>query len=145
MRSICTGYWFLVVGVVLFPLGVGCGKSDSDRGSVSGEVRIDGQLLEQGSILFTPIDGAKGAVAGGEIKNGRYELSGKKGPTLGQNSVAIRAVRKTGRMVQKPMAPRGEMVDEFVEAISPQFNSATTLTVEVKPGKNTSNFEVQSK
>jgi len=135
----------LVLSIVSVPLIVGCGKTVSDRGSVSGEVKLDGKPLEQGSILFTPVAGTKGTVAGGEIKNGRYQLRGEKGPSMGKNSVAIRAVRKTGKMVQKPMAPLGEMTEEMVEAVAPQFNSATKLTVEITSGENTANFEVQSK
>ncbi len=137
--------WMLSLAVILLSAAIGCGKADSNRGSVSGEVKLDDKPLEQGSILFTPVDGTKGTVAGGEIKNGKYQLSGEKGPALGKNSVAIRAVRKTGKMVQKPMAPRGEMTEELAEAVAPRFNSSTTLSFEVKPGANTGNFDVQSK
>jgi hypothetical protein len=137
--------WILTLYLSVFLIAVGCDSHATDRGVVRGEVTLDGQLLEQGSIVFTPIDGTKGIVAGGNIKNGQYQLSEDKGPAVGRNHVAIRAVRKSGKMIQKPMSPQGKMIEEVVEAIPPRFNSATTLKVEIKPEANTLNFEVQSK
>ena len=134
----------LVLGIILL-LGAGCGKSRQNRASIQGEVTLDGKPLEQGSILFTPLEGTKGTVAGGRIEGGRYRFSGDKGPAVGQNRVEICAWRKSGKMVQKPLAPRGEMIEGSVEAISPRFNSASVLKVEIEPGENTANFEVASK
>jgi hypothetical protein len=85
----------------------GCGGGSADRGAVGGMVKLDGKPVEKGSILFTPIQGAHGTVAGGEIENGRYQLSATNGPVLGWNRVEIRAMRKTGKMVQKPFSPPG--------------------------------------
>lgn len=134
----------LIAFGLLLLLATGCGKTDSNRGSISGEVKLDGKPLERGSILFTPIDGTKGSVAGGQIEGGQYRLSNDKGLAVGYNRVEIRAVRKTGKMVQKPLAPRGQMIEESIEAIPPRFNSASTLKTEIKPGQNTANFEVAS-
>lgn len=135
---------FLAGCLILVAFGVGCAKEPANRGSIQGEVKLDGKPLEQGSILFTPTDGAKGTVTGGEIKNGRYQRAAKDGPAIGKNLVQIRAVRKTGKMVQKPMAKQGEMVEEYGEAVAPQFNTGSTLKIEVKAGENTANFDVTS-
>jgi hypothetical protein len=133
---------------ILFPLVLlllsGCGSGGADRGAVSGTVKIDGKLLEQGSILFTPIEGTHGSVAGGKIENGRFQFSAKTGPALGRNRVEIRAMRKTGKMVPKAFGRPGEMVPEQVEAIPPRFNAKSELKVEIKPGDNTADFEVSS-
>ena len=134
----------LALGSILLA-AVGCGKGTSNRSAVRGEVRLDGRLLERGSILFTPIDGTKGTVAGGQIEGGQYRLSNDKGPAVGRNRVDIHAVRKTGKMVPKPLGPQGQTVEESVEAIPPRFNSASTLQVNIKPGDNTANFAVESK
>jgi hypothetical protein len=123
----------------------GCGKKGTNQGAVSGAVKLDGQLLEQGSILFTPIEGTTGVVSGGPIEKGRYQLSGAACAAVGGNRVEIRAVRKTGKMVRTPFGPPGEMVEELANAIPPQFNSASTLKVDIKPGDNTANFEVTSR
>lgn len=132
-------------GLLLSLLTAGCGKGVAGRGAIQGDVKLDGKPLEQGSILFTPTEGTKGVVTGGEIKNGHFQLAGKDGPAAGWNRVEIRAVRKTGKMVQKPLAPQGEMVEEYAEAVAPKFNSSSTLKIEVKPGENKADFEVTSK
>jgi hypothetical protein len=134
----------LVCGLLLLPAS-GCNRTSLNRSSIAGAVKLDGKPLERGSILFTPTDGTKGTVAGGEIKNGRYCLDDQRGPSVGQNRVEIRAQRNSGNMVPKPMGAAGEVEPEFVEAIDPRFNSESTLTIEITPGKNTADFNVASK
>ena len=123
----------------------GCNADNTRRGEVGGHVTLDGRPVEQGSILFTPIDGTHGVVTGGEIKSGRYGLSAAKGPSVGWNRVEIRAVRKTGKMIPKGLGGTGEMVEEQVEAVAPRFNTESTLTFEIKPGENMADFEVLSR
>jgi hypothetical protein len=125
-------------------LAFGCGGGRQDRGAISGSVKLDGKPVERGSILFTPIEGARGSVAGGEIENGRYQLPSKIGPAIGRSRVEIRAMRKTGKMVPKAFARPGEMVPEQIEAIPRRFNTESKLNVEIKPGDNTADFDVSS-
>jgi hypothetical protein len=127
-----------------FLLLTGCGGGEANRGDISGVVKLDEKPLVQGSILFTPIEGTHGSVAGGTIENGRYQFSGESAPAIGWNRVEIRAMRKTGKKIPKPFAPPGQTVDEQIEAIPPQFNSESNLKVEVKHGKNTADFDVSS-
>jgi hypothetical protein len=134
-----------IVLVFLFLPVVGCGGGKSDRGAISGTVRLDGKLLERGSILFTPIEGTRGAVAGGEILDGRYELPAMRGPAIGSNRVEIRAMRKTGKMAPKAFGRPGEVVPEQAEAIPPQFNSKSKLKAKVDAGDNTADFDVFSR
>ena len=89
----------------------GCGDGGPPRGSVSGQVTLDGAPLAQGSILFVPIEGNQGIAAGGQIVDGKYSLAGDAGVSLGANRVEIRGLRKSGRKEQKPFAPQGEMVE----------------------------------
>ncbi len=72
-------------------------------------------------------------------------LSGAKGPAIGWNRVEIQAVRKTGKMVQNPLGPKGQMVEMEAGAVAPRFNGSSTLKFEVKPGDNKADFDVQSK
>jgi hypothetical protein len=137
------GVW--LIGLALLSTALGCGKGTSNHGDVSGEVTLDGQPLAIGAIIFTPIEGAKGTVTGGDIKNGRYELTGPAGPAIGWNRVQIRGMKKTGKMVQKPYSPKGEMTEEMVSIVPLQYNSDSKLKFEIKPGKNTANFPIQSK
>ena len=135
------------LGLLLVVLTIvpGCGKKGTNQGAISGVVKLDGQLLEQGSILFAPIEGAVGVVTGGPIEKGRYQVSGASCAAVGCNRVEIRAVRKTGKMVPMPFGRPGEMVEGQAEAIPAKFNSESILKVDVKPGDNTADFEVTSR
>jgi hypothetical protein len=135
-----------LVALAVCVFSVGCAKpTGPNQGNVSGTVKLDGKPIEQGSINFLPAEGVKGQVTGGEIKDGQYKLADKKAAALGMNRVEIRALRKSGKKVPKPMAPQGEMVDELVEAVAPRFNTDSKLTFEIKAGENTANFDVESK
>lgn len=123
----------------------GCSGNTPNRGAISGAVTLDGKPVEQGSILFTPMQGTRGAAAGAEIKNGRYQLPAAIGPAVGWSRVEIRSMRKTGRMVPKAFGAPGQMVEEKAEAVAPKFNANSELKVEVKPGDNTADFQVTSK
>lgn len=120
----------------------GCGRGDVNRAPIQGEVKLDGKPLEKGSILFVPIEGTHGSVAGGTIENGHYELSAAKGAAVGKNRVEIRSPRRTGRTVQ--YAPGTSPSAEVIQMVAPQFNSDSTLAIDVKPDYNTANFEVAS-
>jgi hypothetical protein len=144
MFSISQRLRVILLPLLLLPV-LGCGSGKSNRGAVSGTVRLDGKPIERGSILFTPIEGAHGAVAGGEIENGRYQLPALRGPAIGLNRVEIRAMRKTGKMAPKAFGRPGETVPEQVEAIPPQFNSKSKLKLKIDLGDNTADFDVTSR
>jgi hypothetical protein len=135
----------LAIGMAFLLLGVGCGKGDRNRNAISGTVQMDGKPLEKGSIRFSPIAGTKGPVSGGAIENGRYQIPPAVGLVEGRYRVEISATRKTGKMVQAPLAPPGKMVEEYGEALPPRFNSASTLEAAVKPGQNNLDFALKTK
>jgi hypothetical protein len=120
----------------------GCRHPAETQAAIEGEVQLDGKPIERGMIQFLPMQGVAGSAAGGEIVGGRYRLSGNTGPAIGDNRVEIRANRKTGKMIPQPFPKRGTM-EETVEAVPPRYNSASTLTVEVKPGDNTADFPLR--
>ena len=66
VRASCGGV-LLVILVVL----AGCGGGSI--GEVSGTVKVDGEPLKTGAILFVPADG-KTQTAGGNIEDGRYSV-----------------------------------------------------------------------
>jgi hypothetical protein len=125
-------------------LTAGCGRSGPPLGTVSGQVMLDGELIGDGYILFVPMKGTKGPAAGVSIADGCYLLSGEVGAAIGLNRVEISSSGKTGRMVVNPFSPTGELMEEIAERVAPQFNSASTLTFEVKPGNNIADFDVTS-
>lgn len=141
----CLVRLIVVLMAVVSLVTVGCRKAGPIRGSIHGEVKLDGQLLQQGSILFVPIDGTRGVVTGEQIVGGKYHLRRAVGPSIGRNRVEIRAVRKGDALVPAPFAPEGEMIPETVEAVATRFNSESTLKVSVLPGDNIAHFEVHSK
>jgi len=120
----------------------GCGDG---RVKVAGHVTFDGEPVEKGVIAFEPADGA-GPMAGGEIRDGQYALSGDSAVTPGKKIVRITGVRKTGRQVEAgPPEPPGTMVDELERFIPPKYNQQSTLTCEVTPGgRNEHDFALQS-
>ena len=66
-RTPTLGLLFAIVAIVS-----GCGGKDANRCTIGGDVMLDGNFVEAGSILLIPVDGAKGAATGGQIENGRY-------------------------------------------------------------------------
>lgn len=137
----------LMLSVLAAPLMVstlGCGSGNKGA-VVAGDVTLDGQPLAEGAIKFIPLPGTSGAVTGTEIKDGKYKLRAETGAGIGPNRVEITAMRKSGKMVQAPMGPPGTMVEMEVSAVAPRFNTASTLTYDVKPGENNADFAVESK
>lgn len=131
--------------LMVLVLATGCGRKTSNRGAVRGEVTFNGQPIENGSILFAAMDGTDRVTTGGRIEKGRYRLSRDVGPSLGTNRVEIRATEKTGRMVQKVMAPAGEMMEETRSILPATYNNNSTLTAEIKSGDNVIDFRLTSK
>jgi len=95
---------------------------------------MDGKPLPEGEIIFASPDASKTPV-GGPIKNGQYSIMVLPGDKI----VKIAASRPT----KKPDPVLGAAAREAM--IGEEFNLKTTLTYEVKPGKNEDvNFEVKS-
>lgn len=131
MQAACGG--LLLVGLLAF---AGCnGQSMAD---VSGTVKVDGQPLAQGAILFTPVDG-KTQTAGGTIDNGHYSVM----VPVAAMRVSIsqmKFLRK--RNLYGPGSPEYTQNQEGLPA---RYNEKTELRLDVKPGKNEKNWDVQSK
>jgi hypothetical protein len=130
--------------VALLVVTVGCGGTN--RGAVSGEVTLDGEPVDGGTVTFTPAGGgAADAAAWAKIEGGRYSISAAEGPGVGTSRVEIRWDRKTGKQIPAvPPAPPDTMIDETAEAIPPRYNTRSELKAEVKPGDNTFDFELKS-
>jgi hypothetical protein len=111
------------------------------RPTVTGTVRLDGQLLAKGSIALEPIDGTPGPGGGGGIdKDGKYEI--RQGLQPGRYRIKIRSTMTTGRQVRSTIP--SELVDEEVSVIPEQYNSPqSTLTRVVGPGENVFHFDLK--
>lgn len=139
-------FWGLVAGIFL-ALGVGCGGGDGlELYGVTGKVTYDGEPVSNGSISFEPAAGTTGPASGsGLAEDGTYEVPDEKGLVPGTYNVRITGNRKTGRQVPAgPPTPPGSMVDEVAQYIPAQYNTKTTLTVQIEKGKNEHDFKLVS-
>ena len=130
MHSVLAGILVLVFGGVL-----GCSKAAP---TVEGMVTLDGQPLETGSITFVPSDG-KSQTAGGAIAAGKYGFE----VPPGMMKVEITA----GKVVGKKKAyetPDSPLIDVIEQIIPAKYNSETSLSLDVKAGKNSKDFALTS-
>jgi hypothetical protein len=112
---------------------VGCAP-DAKIARMRGEVTINAQPVERGSIAFFPVDGNT-KVTGTEIVAGKFSSE----IPVGESKVEIRVPRKTGtkKLYDTPDSPTQ---DTFEEVLPEKYNSKTELRVTAKPGTNQQNF-----
>jgi len=125
---------------LLFISGCG-GEVGIIKHPLNGNVSLDGNPLERGTIFFDPLPGMKCDPATGVILNGAYKVE----LSVGEYLVKINGSKKTGNKMQKAMAPKGEMIDEEVEAVPAAYNSKSNLKQSVVVGNNKGDFAVKSK
>lgn len=130
---------------------IGCGgKSGPEKAVVSGKVTLDGAPVETGSIAFIPTGATKGPVAGAVIEQGTYRTSPGGGPVIGAHRVEITAHRPgkgapAAGAVGATAGPSAAAATPNLEAYIPkQYNKESTLTLDVKSGKNEQDFELKS-
>lgn len=123
---------FSVVAVTLGALlCAGCGAEQ--LADVTGTIKIDGKPLPEGEIIFEAADGTKIPVSA-PIKNGTYTAQ----VPPGAKKVKVLATRPPKR--RDPIL--GDTAREPM--VAPEYNDRTTLTADIKPGKNADvNFEVK--
>jgi hypothetical protein len=114
--------------------------------TVTGTVKVDGKLLDKGSIDFIPVDD-KGAIAdgrgpgGGEnIKEGRYRI--EKGLTVGRYWIKIQGTKITPKRVPDPLVP-SNLVQEEAAVVPLKYNQNSILFREVGAGPNPIDFELE--
>lgn len=128
-----------VACAVVFAFVAGC--SSGPRSSVEGNVNYDGELVDQGGIVFIPVVEDSGLVrATGPIQNGRYHLDNQRGPNPGKYRVEITWRKKTGNKVP---GEGGNPRDEVVMPVPAKYNTESELTVDVQPGRNTFHFDLK--
>jgi hypothetical protein len=111
---------------------------------VNGKVTVSGKPVAEGTIAFIPTGQTRGPSSGSAIKDGSYAVARDGGPVPGSYNVSIRAMRKTGKKIEAgPPAPPGTMIDEVTQFLPPQYNTNTTLTVEIQSGSNEHDFDLE--
>ena len=138
--------------MALLVLVTGCGgPAGPEKATVMGKVTFDGAAVEKGSLAFIPTGQTKGPTAGAVIEKGEYRTLSGGGPVLGSHRVEITAYR-TGQRLEIPGAggattgPSGaSVVAETDMYIPEQYNKASTLTIDIKSGRNQGDFNLKSK
>jgi hypothetical protein len=117
---------------------VGCGDSGDTlaREGVSGTVSLDGTPLKEGSIQFLPASAqaSDATMAGGAVREGKYEIPKNQGPTPGKYSVVIISGGGDSGAALPEMP--GVLPKPTKEKIPAKYNLKTTLTAEVKSGQS---------
>lgn len=127
------------VGGVVSLLTAGCGSSYS-LGTVTGTVTLDGKPLPHATVIFSRGQGRMSV--GTTDEAGRYELqytASEKGAEPGAHTVRI-----TSQI--DAVSGEGDLaaVEGRKELLPPRYNEKTELTAEVKPGRNTIDFDLTS-
>ena len=132
--------------VLWMGLGTGCGPGNPlNRLPISGEVKLDGVPLDQGTIQFTP-EGKEGVGTGDLITNGTYSLPAEKGLPVGKYRVRITAP-EGGEAGINPNEPPGPTTGQPArDRIPPEYNTQSEIVVEVTAGgPNEFSYDIQTK
>jgi hypothetical protein len=125
----------------------GCGDGTPRRYEITGNVRFQGQPLDEGSILFIPTD-PELSPSGAPIRGGAYEVPKSHGLTPGVYEVRVTSGER-GTDIRKELDPEqagGEPYPIARERIPPRYNTKSELKIEVKDGGPfTFDFDLQGK
>ena len=124
------------LAALLLALAAGC-TGGSPSGTVSGEVRLDGQPVKEGLIRFVPTDG-QSTYTEAPITDGKYSAAVPQGDTRVEIT-ADRVVRQE-KMYDAPDSP---LVDVKEPIIPEKYNTASELTYTVTAGTQTKNFDLE--
>ena len=148
IRSTCT---LIILNLSILLLN-GCGGSSDqpELGEVTGTITFNKQPLVGVAVVFQPENGRP--ARGMTNAEGKYELTyirQTKGSKVGPNRVEI-APSEEGE--EEEAALGGEEADSSAKisksgkpTIPARYNVRSELKVEVKPGKNTFDFDLESK
>ncbi|MDB5335622.1 MAG: hypothetical protein JWN70_1241 [Planctomycetaceae bacterium] len=123
----------------------GCGgETPIRRASVHGTVKWNGELIEDGTIVFVPINGTRGQPVGTPIVGGEYSVETENGPSVGANKIELYANRKTGKKV-KGAFPAEAVIEQVQQYIPEEFNKKSETTAEVSNGENQLDYDLKPK
>lgn len=132
MRERLPALLLRLVCVVLAVAAAGCG-SRHDTVRAWGDVRWQGKPVEEGVIVFFPIEGTAGPSTGGSIVAGRYDVPAVNGLCTGGTYRVEITAAGTERLYDPSAAPTASSIPVTVrEQVLPlKFNTASTLRAEI--------------
>jgi hypothetical protein len=122
----------------------GCGESGRGGLEVTGLVTLDGQPMQEGSVVFVPL--ASGHKTAGKITAGQFRIPASDGPIPGSYRVEVYAPDASPVPLDDPLA-YAQSAPRLPPAnpVASRFNTQSELTAEVAAGRdNQFTFEVQS-
>jgi len=128
--------WCFLSAALLALATASGGCSSSGAAAVEGKVSYAGEPIDVGTITFIP-QSAAGIKTGGLIENGAYHVEAKVGPAPGSHRVEIRWAKPTGKSSKNEF---GEDIQKRQEGLPEKYHAQTTLTAEIKAGKNVIDF-----
>jgi hypothetical protein len=131
-RLRCTGLALMLVCIAVL---TGC-KGGDERLAISGTVSYKGNPIQEGSIEFVPHPGVK-TQSGGPITNGRFRIPASHGLEPGNYTVKISSMK-----VEPAGEPGGLPGKDPEEMIPAKYNTASTLTREIKRGDTNLTFDL---
>lgn len=127
-----------MVPIIALGLAAGCSQAESSNyqsARLEGEVTVDGQPIEDGTVQFVPADLANGPITQATIMKGRYVAA--KVP-LGKVTAVLHA---------NPPAPPAQVTSEYhppkTVGIPERYKSG--FPIEVKENKADQDFPMSSK
>jgi hypothetical protein len=115
-------------------LAAGCGRDGT--ATVRGSVRLAGQPVANGSILFVPVDGMT-PTAGAVIRNGEYSTR----VPIARMRVEVRASKVVGKQKEFDL-PDSPMTDILVETIPAKYNQKSQQVIDVVSGTNEFSLDI---
>jgi hypothetical protein len=124
-------------------LVAGCSDGSGGRMEISGSVKLVGQPIEDGTIVFKPLD-KQDTQEGAQIVNGEYKIPRKQGLKPGKYLVQISSGDGKTPVNLDPDAGPGPSTNfTSVDRVPPDWNVRSKREEEVKSnGPNKFNFEI---
>ena len=121
-----------LIVVAAAALAAGCTNDPLGRHAISGTVNVDGVPLQSGHISFHPTEGQ--ATSGGAVVSaGKYSVPREGGLVVGKYRVAIHAPAPGTGGQGRATGPPGEAVPAPNELLPPEWNTASSHDIEIKP------------
>jgi hypothetical protein len=132
-RTLC----ILVLSAAFSIVIAGC-STDTDHGTLQGNVTLDGEPLPTGLIRFIPADGQT-PTADATISDGKFTAK----VPVGEKRVSISAPKVVGtrKFYDTPDAPTVDIVEELLPA---RYNAQSELTITVTAGDQPQDFALKS-
>jgi hypothetical protein len=124
---------------------IGCGGGPADLHAVTGTVTLDGAPIQKGSIGFEPVSDERTG-GGAVIADGKFSIPQAHGLPVGKFRVVVHAAAPGSQSGAPSNALPGEAPPPPKELIPPEWNEASTHTIEVtKQGPYVFPIEIATK